>query len=212
MDYKKKYLKYKKKYLDLIQIRQVGSGKLNMFDFVDINIKKIINKNLKGGRRKKSSVNKNTKKVNKMKSYYQIELKLHKKKYPEYNEIVYVMVWSDFGGKNVSNYVHSKKEYRSMVKKNKYIFTLEDINQNKIFFSIIFGSGNKWINKKWLNDLPEDIRFEEELNINKFLNRPSPSESATKFEIGTKKKGNDGNMWIIVENKNGIRRWSKIKK
>ena len=41
--------------------------------------------------------------------------------------------------------------------------------------------------------------------------RPSPSESATTFKIGTKKKGNDGNIWVIVENKNGIKRWSKIK-
>ena len=39
--------------------------------------------------------------------------------------------------------------------------------------------------------------------------RPSPSESATKFELGTKKKGNDGNMWIIVKNKNGVKRWKK---
>ena len=31
-------------------------------------------------------------------------------------------------------------------------------------------------------------------------NRPSPSDSATKFKLGTK-KGNDGNMWVIVKNK-----------
>ena len=29
--------------------------------------------------------------------------------------------------------------------------------------------------------------------------------------VGTKKKGNDGNMWIIVENKNDVKRWNKIK-
>ena len=32
---------------------------------------------------------------------------------------------------------------------------------------------------------------------NKKKDRPSPSESATQFKIGTKKKGNDGNMWKI---------------
>ena len=48
-------------------------------------------------------------------------------------------------------------------------------------------------------------------NNKKRKDRPSPSESATTFKVGTKKKGNDGNMWIIVENKNGVRRWSKIK-
>ena len=41
-------------------------------------------------------------------------------------------------------------------------------------------------------------------------NRPSPSDSATIFKVGTKKKGNDGNMWIIKKNKNGVNRWSKI--
>ena len=46
---------------------------------------------------------------------------------------------------------------------------------------------------------------------NKKKDRPSPSESATKFKVGTKKKGNDGNMWIIVENKNGVKRWNKVK-
>jgi hypothetical protein len=40
--------------------------------------------------------------------------------------------------------------------------------------------------------------------------RKGPSYSATKQRIGTKKKGNDGNMWKIVENKNGIKRWLKI--
>ena len=40
--------------------------------------------------------------------------------------------------------------------------------------------------------------------------RKGPSESATKFKVGTIKKGNDNNMWKIVVNKNGIQRWQKI--
>jgi hypothetical protein len=40
--------------------------------------------------------------------------------------------------------------------------------------------------------------------------RKGPHVSATKQLIGTKKKGNDGNMWKVVENKNGIKRWLKI--
>ena len=40
--------------------------------------------------------------------------------------------------------------------------------------------------------------------------RKRPASSATKFSLGTKKKGNDGNMWKIVQNKNGTKRWSKI--
>jgi len=41
--------------------------------------------------------------------------------------------------------------------------------------------------------------------------RPSPSESATLFKIGTKKKGNDGNMYIITKTKSGVKRWTKYK-
>jgi hypothetical protein len=40
--------------------------------------------------------------------------------------------------------------------------------------------------------------------------RKRPSSSATKFSLGTKKKGNDGDMWKIVQNKNGTKRWLKI--
>jgi|TARA_B110000305_G_C19130320_1_gene488599 ribosomal protein L24E len=40
--------------------------------------------------------------------------------------------------------------------------------------------------------------------------RKGPVSSAGKFSIGTRKKGNDGNMWKIVENKNGTKRWLKI--
>jgi hypothetical protein len=40
--------------------------------------------------------------------------------------------------------------------------------------------------------------------------RTGPSSSATKFSIGTKKKGNDGNMWKIVQNKNKTKRWLQI--
>lgn len=37
--------------------------------------------------------------------------------------------------------------------------------------------------------------------------RKSPTESATKYKIGTIKKGNDNNKWIISKNKNGVKRW-----
>ena len=44
------------------------------------------------------------------------------------------------------------------------------------------------------------------------LDRKGPSESATLFPKGTKKKGNDGNMWIITVTKKGVHRWSKDNK
>jgi hypothetical protein len=39
--------------------------------------------------------------------------------------------------------------------------------------------------------------------------RQAPSESANDFTLGTKKRGNDGNMWVIIQTKNS-KRWSKL--
>ena len=39
--------------------------------------------------------------------------------------------------------------------------------------------------------------------------RQAPSESANDFVLGTKKRGNDGNMWIIIQTKNS-KRWYKL--
>jgi len=40
--------------------------------------------------------------------------------------------------------------------------------------------------------------------------RKGPSESATKYEIGLRKKGNDGNIWMITVTKNGVKRWTVL--
>ena len=42
--------------------------------------------------------------------------------------------------------------------------------------------------------------------------RKSPTQSATLYKVGTKKTGNDGNTWVIVENKNNIKKWQLYKK
>ena len=42
--------------------------------------------------------------------------------------------------------------------------------------------------------------------------RQGPTESATKFSVGTKKRGNDGNMWQIISTTSGTRRWMKVGK
>jgi capsule polysaccharide export protein KpsC/LpsZ len=39
--------------------------------------------------------------------------------------------------------------------------------------------------------------------------RKGPTESATKFSIGVKKRGNDGNMWTIISTAAGVHRWAK---
>jgi hypothetical protein len=40
--------------------------------------------------------------------------------------------------------------------------------------------------------------------------RKGPTPSATKYNIGTKKLGNDRYMWKIVVNKNGTKRWARV--
>jgi DNA ligase-1 len=39
--------------------------------------------------------------------------------------------------------------------------------------------------------------------------RPSPSDSATLFSVGTKKIGSDGNYWTVILTKNNTKRWKK---
>ena len=41
--------------------------------------------------------------------------------------------------------------------------------------------------------------------------RPSPSQSATLFKVGQVKKGNDGNLYQVKQNKNKVKRWVKKK-
>lgn len=55
-------------------------------------------------------------------------------------------------------------------------------------------------NKPSKSNLTKKLKFD----------RPSPSESATEFKEGTKKKGNDGNMYVVAVNKNGVKRWKKL--
>ena len=38
-------------------------------------------------------------------------------------------------------------------------------------------------------------------------NRPSPSDSATLFNLGRQMKGNDGNMWVVKQTPKGVKRW-----
>jgi hypothetical protein len=39
--------------------------------------------------------------------------------------------------------------------------------------------------------------------------RKGPKASATKFGVGTRKRGNDGSMWVIKKISNGVNRWVK---
>lgn len=40
--------------------------------------------------------------------------------------------------------------------------------------------------------------------------RQGPKDSATQYPLGTQKRGLDGGIWEIVQNKNGVQRWQRI--
>jgi len=42
------------------------------------------------------------------------------------------------------------------------------------------------------------------------ISRPSPSESATAFPLGTIRRGGDGGRWVITHTSKGIPRWTPI--
>jgi len=75
------------------------------------------------------------------------------------------------------------------------------------FFKDQIQSGpDTWLNNKIMtfNDLIINLKIK---NIKNKKIRPSPTESATLFKVGTIKKGNDGNKWIIKENSSKIKKW-----
>jgi hypothetical protein len=47
-------------------------------------------------------------------------------------------------------------------------------------------------------------------NAGKKFTRPSPSYSATSFNIGSIQTGNDGNLWYVSEAMNGVKKWKKV--
>jgi len=48
------------------------------------------------------------------------------------------------------------------------------------------------------------------VNQKKYVDRPSPSIPAPTCNIGTKKKGSDGKMWVVVPFRNS-KRWQRVK-
>jgi MoxR-like ATPase len=42
------------------------------------------------------------------------------------------------------------------------------------------------------------------------MSRPSPTDSATLFRVGYQKTGNDGNLWEVRKNVDGVQRWQRV--
>ena len=97
-------------------------------------------------------------------------------------------------------------------------FQFKKLEKNKKHWYILFSPISK-LPKSKLNAKRIMININKikkmnksKINRSKTKNRPSPSVSATLYIVGTKKKGNDGNIYIVKQITNGSKRWYKYKK
>lgn len=60
------------------------------------------------------------------------------------------------------------------------------------------------------SEMLTQLKFEEAQKQKASSLRPSPSESATIYPVGTKRFGNDGNEWRVTMTKSGVQRWTKV--
>ena len=101
------------------------------------------------------------------------------------------------GEPNQDDIKHNERCEKSMVQDNTWM--LEEGGED--YVKGVMGKKGKLVIK--------EIKKSKKKKKTKSKDRPSPSESATGFSEGTVKTGNDGNQWIITENKNGVKRWVK---
>lgn len=110
---------------------------------------------------------------------------------------------------------HSDLNYNPIIRYWKQDFDLDTLKNKKSEWYLLFNPNGKSVESKKNGDrIMKNIKKligKKDTTTKKLKkDRPSPAESATKFKEGTKKKGNDGNMYIIVSNKNGVKRWKKV--
>ena len=113
-------------------------------------------------------------------------------------------------------YAYSDLNYNPVIKYWRQHFDIETLKNKKSDWYLLFNPNGKSVESKKNGDRImkniKKIKGQKGTPSSKKLkkDRPSPSESATLFNEGTSKKGNDGNMYIITINKNMVKRWKKI--
>jgi hypothetical protein len=90
-----------------------------------------------------------------------------------------------------------------------YIDTISPVNEvySSVGIMNMFGEDDGYYKRKYMKYKSKYMNL-----IGGKHERPSPSDSATLYIVDTKKIGNDGNKWTIVENIEGIKRWKLYKK
>jgi hypothetical protein len=101
--------------------------------------------------------------------------------------------------------VDQHTNYEQILVKNKKLI----INEHNVNFLLSPLENNKNMNRIIKIWTPIIKKIKSKINKPQKI-RPSPSISATTCKVGAKKIGNDNNKYIIVENKNGVKRWQKF--
>ena len=150
-------------------------------------------------------------------------------KYTAYAKTHKLLKLSDFRNLQKGDKLHLAVYSFGDSKWTKFVYTFSHIEEPKTAFKRHI---KKWIHGTskytkdaplWVSNRDNKIKFaissdESPMFLDKAikkkkignLTRPSPSESATQFNIGTKRKGNDGNMWIVIKTTSGVKRWKKL--
>ena len=112
-------------------------------------------------------------------------------------------------GKKLEGKYKLKSIKKPRVTKRRRVKTIKDIKHNKQAEKDMI-KDNPWMLDDWAIQTTKKLKVKtRSVKKSKKKGRKGPEESATKFPVGTEKKGNDGNMWVINVSKNGIQRWVK---
>lgn len=120
-------------------------------------------------------------------------------------------VFEDFNIKKMKDltpYVFTYGNYKPINKYWQQIFALDPEKDKKDLFVLHSPLKSTRESTENKDRILKNIKNFEVKKLKK--DRPSPSESATLFKLGTKKKGNDGNMYIVTQTKTKVKRWGKL--
>ncbi len=56
----------------------------------------------------------------------------------------------------------------------------------------------------------DEINERSSTKVRTSSKRKSPTDSATDHKVGTEMEGNDGEMWCVKTDKNGVKSWKRI--
>lgn len=115
--------------------------------------------------------------------------------------------------KNFENKSFKKDMYGFLVKGLDYkviekywaqVFNTDNLLKDKNDYLLDSPLKSKKNAERFINNIKKLMKSKKEIVVKK--ERPSPADSATKFRVGTKKRGGDGTIWKVKKTASGIRR------